>query len=273
MQNDFLDQLYLAHQQCSNCPPRKEIAGFYESLLELLFPNFNSNPLDSPDDLKVRFDVLQDLLKKLIGDQENNAEKTEAFFNSLPKIYHLLQEDVDAIYAGDPAAESRAEVIRSYPGFYAIAAYRIAHEMLKLQIGVLPRSITEHAHSKTGIDIHPAATIGRRFCIDHGTGIVIGASTEIGDDVKIYQGVTLGALSVEKELSNTKRHPTIGNKVVIYSGATILGGTTTLGDESIIGGNVWLTKSVPSRSKVYYQQEVAQTNGLDQSERIKIKGI
>src|SRR5690606_23751132 len=142
------------------------------------------------------------------------------------------------------------------PGFYAISAYRIAHSLHGLGVKLIPRMITELAHSRTGIDIHPAATIGQYFCIDHGTGVVIGETTIIGDRVKIYQGVTLGALSVEKADADNKRHPTIEDDVVIYSGATILGGNTVIGEGSVIGGNVWLTKSVVAKSKVYYQTQM-----------------
>ena len=144
-----------------------------------------------------------------------------------------------------PAAKSREEVIRTYPGFYAVAAYRIAHQLHLLGIQGIPRIITEHAHSKTGIDIHPGAKIGNHFCIDHGTGVVIGETSVIGNHVKIYQGVTLGALSVNKEDATKKRHPTLEDNVVVYAGATILGGGTVIGRGSVIGGNVWLTESVP----------------------------
>ncbi len=167
-------------------------------------------------------------------------------------VHELLLKDADAILHGDPAAVSATEVIRTYPGFYAIAVYRLAHEFYQLDVPLVPRILTEHAHSRTGIDIHPGASIGERFCIDHGTGVVIGETVVIGDEVKIYQGVTLGALSVRKELAQTKRHPTLQDRVVVYSGATILGGQTVIGHDSIIGGNVWLTKSVPPFSKVYY---------------------
>ncbi len=167
-------------------------------------------------------------------------------------IYDKLIEYLLAIYIGDPAAKYISEVIRSYPGFYATAAYRIAHELHSLGIEDIPRIITEHAHSQTGIDIHPGARIGRHFCIDHGTGLVVGETAEIGDHVKLYQGVTLGALSVHKEDANLKRHPVIEDHVVIYAGATILGGQTVIGHHSIIGGNVWITRSVPPHAKVYY---------------------
>ncbi|MEL7147946.1 MAG: serine acetyltransferase, partial [Bacteroidota bacterium] len=167
---------------------------------------------------------------------------------------------INAMYNGDPAAKSKSEVIRTYPGFYAIAAYRIANALYRLNVPLLPRVITEHAHGKTGIDIHPAAQIGDHFCIDHGTGVVIGETTVIGEHVKIYQGVTLGALSVDKRDATTKRHPTIGREVVIYAGATILGGKTIIGDRSVVGGNVWLTKSIPADSKIYYQAKMFNSN-------------
>ncbi|MEM6297842.1 MAG: serine acetyltransferase, partial [Bacteroidota bacterium] len=162
-----------------------------------------------------------------------------------------------AMYAGDPAAKSLTEVIRTYPGFYAVAAHRIANCIHRIGIALMPRVISEHANSKTGIDIHPGARIGRNFCIDHGTGVVIGETCVIGDNVKIYQGVTLGALSVRKEDAAKKRHPTIEDHVVIYAGATILGGNTIVGHDSIIGGNVWLTASVEPFSKVYYKSNEA----------------
>jgi serine O-acetyltransferase len=152
-------------------------------------------------------------------------------------------------------------VIRTYPGFYAIAAHRIAHCLLLNGVNLIPRIISEHAHRQTGIDIHPGAIIGDHFCIDHGTGIVIGETTTIGNHVKIYQGVTLGGLSVKKEDAEKKRHPTIENHVVIYAGASILGGDTVIGEGSIIGGNVWLTKSVPKNSKVYYQAKMTNSEG------------
>jgi len=174
----------------------------------------------------------------------------------MPAIREQIDQDVTAMFEGDPAAKSRSEVIRTYPGFYAIAAYRIAHALHKLGVHGLPRTITEHAHSKTGIDIHPAASVGSHFCIDHGTGVVIGETTVIGNHVKIYQGVTLGALSVSKDDAEKKRHPTIEDHVVLYAGATILGGDTVIGHNSTIGGNVWLTRSVPPHSRVYYQAKM-----------------
>jgi serine O-acetyltransferase len=258
MDDQFLSKVYMAHQNCHQCPSSEEIARFFNSLVGVMFPNFVSQSLQSIDDLDRAFDRLKLELKHLLRGQDHlkPTEITEAFFQTLPHLYDMLLKDVDAMYAGDPAANSHEEVIRSYPGFYAIAAYRIAHALHELDVDILPRSITEHAHSKGGIDIHPGARIGSYFCIDHGTGVVIGETAEIGNHVKIYQGVTLGALSVEKELANTKRHPTIEDHVVIYSGASILGGRTVIGEGSLIGGNVWLVKSVPAGSKVYYQSQV-----------------
>jgi serine O-acetyltransferase len=167
-----------------------------------------------------------------------------------------LRKDAEAIVREDPAAKNVDEVILTYPGFYAIAIYRMAHVLYKLEVPYIPRMLTEYAHQKTGIDIHPGAQIGAYFCIDHGTGIVIGQTTIIGNHVKLYQGVTLGAVSVEKSLAHVKRHPTIEDHVVIYANATILGGNITVGAHSIIGGNVWLTESVQPYSKVYHKSQI-----------------
>ncbi|MBL7706738.1 MAG: serine acetyltransferase [Taibaiella sp.] len=199
---------------------------------------------------------LQVLIYSVTEHKETAEEKARALFNQLEQVHSKLEEDLETVLRCDPAANSTDEVLLSYPGFFATAAYRVAHELWLLDIPVIPRIITESIHRKTGIDIHPAATIGRRFFIDHGTGIVIGATTQVGNDVKIYQGVTLGALSVEKEMAKFKRHPTIEDGVVIYANATILGGATTIGNHSTIGGNVWLTNSVPPYSLVYHKSEV-----------------
>lgn len=171
-------------------------------------------------------------------------------------LHQKLEDDLKAIFEFDPAAKSRSEVLISYPGFFAIAVYRMAHELWQNDVQVLPRMMSEYVHGRTGIDIHPGAIIGERFFIDHGTGIVIGETSVIGNDVKIYQGVTLGALSVSKAEASVKRHPTIGNNVTIYANATILGGATVIGDGSIIGGNVWITNSVPVNSLVYHKSEI-----------------
>ncbi|GAB3649092.1 hypothetical protein GCM10028791_13960 [Echinicola sediminis] len=257
----FIDKIYDSHKQCPECPSPRLVQEFFEGLLGVLFPEFADKILldkQEVDDKLNYYEIqLQGILgknKKLI-DQESEVV-AEEFFQQLSGVYDAILEDVDAMFAGDPAARSKTEVIRSYPGFYAIAAYRIAH-LLKVQgVSLIPRMITEFAHSKTGIDIHPGAQVGRYFCIDHGTGVVIGETTIIGDHVKIYQGVTLGALSVNKEDADIQRHPTIGDNVVIYAGATILGGKTVIGEGSVVGGNVWLTKSIPAKSKIYYQTKM-----------------
>lgn len=185
------------------------------------------------------------------------ATLARTLLSRLPEVKEVLLTDVTALYEGDPAAISADEVLLSYPGFYAIAVYRLAHEFYREGIPYLPRLMTEHAHSITGIDIHAGATVGRYFFIDHGTGTVIGETTTIGDHVKIYQGVTLGARSFELDekgnpVKGIKRHPDIGDRVVIYANATILGGNTHVGDDCVIGGNVFLTHSVPPGETVYY---------------------
>jgi len=191
---------------------------------------------------------------------EQKAEEAVAvLIQQIPEIQDLLQHDIDAAYEGDPAARSTMEVVMSYPGVYAVIVHRIAHVLYSQHIPLIPRIMSEHAHSVTGIDIHPGAQIGHGFFIDHGTGVVIGETCEIGDHVKLYQGVTLGALSFEKDehghlVKGIKRHPNLGDHVVIYAGATLLGGQTHIGHHSVIGGNVWLTHSVPPGSKVYNQQ-------------------
>ena len=177
---------------------------------------------------------------------------TYIFLSKIPAIRSKLATDVEAAFDGDPSAFSYDEIILSYPGLYATAIHRIAHELYILDVPLIPRMMSEYAHEKTGIDIHPGATIGHHFFVDHGTGIVIGETAEIGDYVKIYQGVTLGALSTRagQMLSGVKRHPTIENHVVIYSGASILGGTTIIGEGSVIGSNAFITRSVPDKTRV-----------------------
>ena len=194
----------------------------------------------------------------LLSEQEAEAlaqkaeQITVEFFRRIPKIREYLDTDLEAFFDGDPAAESRDEIILCYPGFYAITVFRMAHELYAMGVPMLPRIMTEHAHTKTGIDINPGATIGKYFFIDHGTGIVIGETTEIGEHVKVYQGVTLGALSTRggRKLQNKKRHPTIEDNVTIYSGASILGGDTVIGKNSIIGGNVFITDSIAPDTRV-----------------------
>ncbi len=276
MDPSFIDRIYQKHKSCTKCPSTILIPEFFTDLLGILFPNFASKPVLDHDEFKNRIDTLKFKLMQILSrdgsDEEVNAmHQTDAFYKALPDIYDKIQMDVDAMFAGDPAAKTREEVIRSYPGFYAIAAYRVAHALLKIGVNTIPRMITEHAHSKTGIDVHPGATIGNYFCIDHGTGVVIGETTVIGEHVKIYQGVTLGALSVNKVDASVKRHPTIEDHVVIYAGATILGGNTVIGRNSIVGGNVWLTRSIPPESKVYYQAQMSTSEGSEKSDVIVFK--
>jgi serine O-acetyltransferase len=187
--------------------------------------------------------------------RERGQEAAVAFMRELPRLRLALGKDVRAAYEGDPAAGGFDEIIFSYPGLFAVTVYRIAHELDHLGIPLIPRIMTEHAHSRTGIDIHPSAHIGESFFMDHGTGVVIGATSEIGDRVRIYQGVTLGALSLPKDavggLRDRKRHPTIEDDVIIYAGATILGGETVIGARSVIGGNVWITESVPPDTQIF----------------------
>ncbi|ADX68013.1 serine O-acetyltransferase EpsC [Weeksella virosa] len=200
--------------------------------------------------VKEHIDIFVALLEKIIP--ENTLEKQRlAYENFLPTIREDAQLLVYEYYRNDPAAQSEIEIILGYPGYYATLVHRLAHFLHNQSIPILPRTLSEIAHTQTGIDIHPAAKIGHNFYIDHGTGIVIGETTEIGNNVKIYQGVTLGAFYVSKDLSNTKRHPTIGDNVTIYAGATILGGTTHIGEHCTIGGNVWITKSIPPHHRVY----------------------
>jgi serine O-acetyltransferase len=191
--------------------------------------------------------------------EQQAVESTRNLVQSLPDVQRLLQTDIVAAFEGDPAARSTMEVVMSYPGVYAVIVHRVAHVLYKSGVPMIPRVMSEYAHSVTGIDIHPGAAIGPGFFIDHGTGVVIGETCDIGANVKLYQGVTLGALSFEKDadghlVKGIKRHPNVGDHVVIYAGATILGGKTTIGAHSVIGGNVWLTHSVPPHSKVYNQQ-------------------
>jgi len=196
------------------------------------------------------------LLLLSVTDEADASTQAEIFFDELPRLYKALLKDAQAILDFDPAAQSIAEVVTAYPGFYTTVVYRLSHRLWQQGVKLLPRLFTEYAHSKTGIDIHPSAQIGSSFAIDHGTGIVVGETTIIGNHVKLYQGVTLGALNVAKSLASSKRHPTIQDDVVIYAGATILGGETVIGKGSIIGGNVWLTYSVPPNSVVYHKSEI-----------------
>jgi len=261
MSEDFLQHIYEKQHRVEAVPANKVIAEWAFNLLDLIYPERLTSPKQSLTGIKERFLALQTELIKLLNATKackecNNQLTAEQFFSGIPELYRIMNTDVEAILNGDPASRSRFEIIRTYPGFLAISLYRIAHALLQLDVPLIPRILTEHAHSLTGIDIHPGAQIGEYLYIDHGTGIVIGETTVIGDHVKLYQGVTLGALSVEKFMANTKRHPTIEDRVIIYAGATILGGETTVGHDCVIGGNVWLTKSVPAGSTVYHQSTI-----------------
>ncbi|SDD34099.1 serine O-acetyltransferase [Niabella drilacis] len=259
MDKQFYQQIFESQKGVPAVPPNHVIAAWADALICLLFPERADCFPISIDEVHHKLELREKELKaimELTDTCEQVSKKAGSFFRRLPELYRLLNTDIEAILSGDPAAKTRFEVIRAYPGFFAIAYYRIAHGLLSLQIPHLPRILTEHAHGITGIDIHPGATIGAYFCIDHGSGTVIGESTLIGAHVKIYQGVTLGALSVDKSLMDRKRHPTVEDGVVIYSNATILGGDTVIGSNSIVGGNVWLTRSIPPNSKVYHRPSI-----------------
>ncbi len=239
---------------------KARVGTWLRTLLDTLFPQTAEQTYATPGDIRDALDAsateLRSLLRPLEGEIDDPARIAAAFFKMLPEIHRQLLVDATAIERGDPAAESVDEVILAYPGFLAIAAHRIGHRFYELRVPLLPRVLTEWAHERTGIDIHPGATLGHPVVIDHGTGIVIGETAVLGNNVKLYQGVTLGALSVTKSLASTKRHPTIGNDVVIYANATILGGETVIGEGSVIGGNTWITSSVPPNSIVYQRSEV-----------------
>lgn len=257
------------HIEGPNLPSRDMVVEIATNFLDVLFPGYYEKKELSRGDItyyiweKIAF-IYHHLsrenfksLKSVYGKQEDDRKLTKlsieitfSILNQIPEIRDKLRTDISAAFKGDPAAKSLDEIILSYPGTEAIAVYRVAHEIHLLKVPFIPRIMTEYAHSKTGIDIHPGATIGEHFFIDHGTGVVIGETTEIGKNVRIYQGVTLGALSIKKDASGNiergkKRHPTIKDNVIIYAGATILGGETVVGKDSVIGGSVWLTESVP----------------------------
>ncbi|ARS36363.1 serine O-acetyltransferase EpsC [Pontibacter actiniarum] len=261
MNSQLLETLFNSHQKAKHQVPASAMCNLVEGVLQLLFPPLADERFDTVQELEAFADGLQVNMMRILTSMEQElpmpaGELAERMMQELPYTYELLLLDAKAIAAGDPAAQSIEEVIRTYPGFKAVAIYRMAHTLYQLRVPLLPRVLTEYAHARTGIDIHPGAQIGSRFCIDHGTGLVIGETCVIGNHVKVYQGVTLGALSVDKAMANIKRHPTIEDNVVIYAGATILGGNTVVGSNSIIGGNVWLTESVPPYSRVYHNPQI-----------------
>ncbi len=255
-----------------NLPSSKEIHSFTECLIGYLFP-----VTDEPELFMEHHEVtLYKLQKRLIDliesvDRKKSLEKeliADDFCNSLEEVKDMLLKDAQLILEFDPAAFSIEEVILSYPGFYALMIHRLAHLLYQSKVCLVPRIMSEYAHSKTGIDINPGAQIGCPFFIDHGTGVVIGETAVIGNNVKIYQGVTLGALAVRKEDAQVKRHPTIEDDVIIYAGSTILGGNTVIGRGSIIGGNTWITKSIPALSIVYHKNQTVVNDRKDFEEPI-----
>ena len=261
------------HSGAINLPGREIVDNILRVIEELLFPGFLENVCTDREPLRKgtteKVNKLSPVLRREVekslafsvrhgalncgheGCGAVAALVVEEFFEELPRIRLILEKDLEAAVRGDPAAMSDNEVILSYPGFQAISVHRIAHFFWMRQVPLIPRMMSELVHGRTGIDIHPGAVIGESFFIDHGTGVVIGETTVIGKNVKLYQGVTLGALSVKKEESGRKRHPTIEDDVTIYANATILGGETIIGQGSVIGGSVWITQSVPPGSKIY----------------------
>ena len=259
LRKSFITTLYEESKTIKHHIGKQRITTFIESLFEYLFL-IDERSCRSKAIIEVRYDELCCDFVNIVSDfvgEENSKEEIEGYYNSiLPDIYEQLKGDAIFYIDSDPAASSIREVQVTYPGFFAIMVYRIAHQLWLRKVPLLPRILSELAHSKTGIDIHPAAVIGNPFMIDHGTGIVIGETTVIGNYVKVYQGVTLGALSVSVDKAHTKRHPTIEDNVVIYSGATILGGDTVIGHDSVIGGNVWLTSSIEPFTKVFHKSQI-----------------
>ncbi len=287
----YLPRLVSNLSPCGNCPVvntakafnlpgQKAVVELLENLVAMIFPGCHGHA-------PVAAETVEDLMRRTLADtavrlrdqvqrafayqckfdrcrncgdcRKRATRAVTALLDRLPAIRAVLQEDILAAYEGDPAARSTMEIVMSYPGVYAITVHRIAHELYREQVPLIPRVLSEYAHARTGIDIHPGAQIGPGFFIDHGTGVVIGETTIIGRRVKLYQGVTLSALSFAKDakghlIKGVKRHPNVEDHVVIYAGATILGGETTIGHDSTIGANVWLIHSVPPRSTVYNQE-------------------
>ncbi len=269
---DYESDRVINHVEVFDHPDREVVYDILDKLIKIIFPGFYREKFYRFYNINSRMTVLieevaYNLNKQIIlalrqredcmelPFEERSAkaqELTEQFFLTIPKIRELVETDVQAFFDGDPAAYNHSEIILCYPGLRAIVTARIAHELYLLNIPLIPRIMTEYAHSRTGIDIHPGATLGRYFFIDHGTGIVVGETTVIGDYVKIYQGVTIGALSTRggQSLRGKKRHPTIGDRVTIYAGASILGGETVIGHDAVIGSNAFITSSVAAGAKV-----------------------
>lgn len=240
----------------SHIPKKQSIIDFARGILNHLFPIAENEKTFITRHEKEAIALKNQLLEILFAFSNTNLDATQityTFFTNLIPIRTQLLEDAEALLQFDPAAKSIEEVILTYPGFQAVAAYRVANQLHVLDVPLVPRMISEWAHSVTGIDIHPGASIDTPFMIDHGTGVVIGETAIIGKNVMIYQGVTIGALAVKKTEMNAKRHPTIEDNVIIYANSTILGGETTIGHDSLIGGNCFVTQSIPPQSVVYHQ--------------------
>ena len=268
MEKQFIDSVYekliqSAELSDKNPPSRQKIKEVIKNFHHLLFPEYfvAKQAIEGAELLSYICNEIETQVKaayEFSGTVNRDpVAVTASIIAELPSIKQKLIKDIQALYEGDPAAVCKEEILLSYPGFYAISIYRLAHEFYVREVPLIPRLMTEYAHGKTGIDIHAGAKIGEYFFIDHGTGIVIGETTTIGDHVKLYQGVTLGAKSFELDdngnpIKGIKRHPDIGNNVIIYANATILGGNTRIGDGAVIGGNVWLTASVEPNTVVYY---------------------
>lgn len=263
MKENFLNLLYKGYSNRKYDLDKRKIESFIDALFHFIF-FLEYQRCNSQEEISNRLEFFKkefkEILNCVISDESERKKTTEHIFERLPQVYKILELDAKSILKNDPAATSLEEVTFSYPGFYAIVIYRFAHELYLQKVPLIPRIWTELAHSKTGIDIHPGASIGESFFIDHGTGIVVGETTVIGNHVKIYQGVTLGALAVSKDFANTKRHPTIEDNVVIYANATVLGGETIIGRNSLIGGNVWITESVAPDSVVFHKGQVTIKN-------------
>jgi serine O-acetyltransferase len=252
---------------CMEAPSMVKTHKFVDNITNILFPiklNCDIDIVEIELQLERCAVELKDLLFSIQNSiPESPEEMMKKFMDELPVAFDAMMNDAVSIARFDPASSCVEEVLLAYPGFYCIAVYRLANILYKLKVPLLPRVMMEYVHGQTGIDIHPGAEIATPFFIDHGTGIVIGETSIIGKNVKIYQGVTLGALTVEKDLAKTKRHPSIEENVVIYAGSTILGGNTVIGHDTVVGGNTWITESVLPHSLVYRQHRVVVKDSKD----------
>lgn len=245
---------------CADVPSMEPSRQFIDNLIHALFP-LRKNCAVEEGEIAIELDRSAVKLRELLYSIRRSLDRSpqevaDQFFERVPEAFEMLAVDAEAVTKYDPASSCVEEIILCYPGFYAVTVYRLAHILYQLKVPILPRILAEYAHEKTGIDIHPGAQIGSPFFIDHGTGVVIGETAIIGSEVRIFQGVTLGALTVERSMANTKRHPTIEDHVVIYAGSTILGGETVIGHHTVVGGNTWITESILPHSVVYRNHRV-----------------